>query len=153
ADYQTYGQSPVSGISYTFNVGKAKIAGIEADLTWRPLSRWLFEARGNYLDTQFTEINAAQTAYIVGDQLDLVPRYQFNLTGQRDFSWLGKHGFVRVDYSQNGPDTSRNRSYGPWYHDESDVIQLLNFRTSLSLKDNLNVGFSAQNLLNDQGFV
>ena len=109
--------------------------------------------RGDYLNARFTAINATATDYAVGDPLDLVPRYQFTTSGERDFTWLGKAGFVRLDYNQQGPETSRNRSIGPWYNGESDIIHTLNFNSSLSWSDDLQLGFFAQNLLNEQGFA
>jgi len=153
-DYVTNGfVADGAGLTYYSNVGTARIKGVEANLTWRPSSQWRFEARGDYLDGEFTEIHATQTAYVVGDPIDLIPRYQFTLAGQHDFSWVGKPGFIRLDYSQQAPMSYRNRSIGPWFHYESDTIQLLNFHASLQLNDNLGLGFVAQNLLNDQGFT
>ncbi len=82
-----------------------------------------------------------------------MPRYQLTTSAQYDYTWRAKAGFVRLDYSQQGPETSRNRSIGPWYYGESDVIRTLNFNTGLAWSENLQVGFFAQNLLNEQGFA
>jgi outer membrane receptor protein involved in Fe transport len=154
SNFQTYGvPNTTNGVYSISDVGKARIKGIEWDLAWVPSARWRLDVRGDYLDGRFTEINATQTAYEVGDTLDTVPRYQFTVSGQHDFSWLHKPGFIRLDYSQQGPETSRNRSVGPWYYGESDIIHLLNLNTSLMLNNNLRLGVFAQNLLNDQGFA
>jgi iron complex outermembrane receptor protein len=155
-NFQTFGITSISNLySYTSNAGKARIKGIDGDLTWRPLTQWRLDIRGEYLDTKFLEVNTFlnSSAHAVGDQLDYVPRYQLSTSAQRDFLWLNKQGFIRLDYSQQGPMVWRNRSFQPWYYAQSDVIHLLGLRASLRLSDNLNVGFSAQNLLNDQGFV
>lgn len=158
-DYQIFGIDPTNGHSLTFNGGKARIKGIESSLTWQLLPKWSLGASGDYLDGKFIENNAEGSAYAVGDTIDLVPRYQFTLTGQHDFSWLGKPGLVRLDYSQQGPESYRNRYINgpggpsPWFHSESDIIRLLGFHASLHLNDDLRVGFFAQNLLNDQGFT
>ena len=152
--YQTYGISPVSeGVPIDSNAGRARVKGIESDLTWRPLPGWRLDARGDYVNARFTEIDATASSAAPGDPLDLVPRYQFTVSGQREFSLLGKAGSARLDYNQQGPTTQRNLSIGPWFYGESDIIHTLNFNTNVVLNDNLTVGFFAQNLLNDQGFV
>jgi outer membrane receptor protein involved in Fe transport len=161
-NYQVTGITPNSNLSsYITNAGKARIKGIEANLSWQPVPEWRLDIRGTYLDTKFLEVNTIpdpitglpSSPYAVGDPLDYVPRYQFTTSAQHDFHWLGRPGFIRLDYSQTGPETWRNRSVGPFYYDQSDIIHLLNFRGSLRLNDNLSLGISAQNLLNDQGFV
>jgi hypothetical protein len=59
----------------------------------------------------------------------------------------------RLDYSQQGPATYRNRTTGPWYFNESDVIDMLNFNANFEWSEDLSVGVFAHNLLNDQGFA
>jgi iron complex outermembrane recepter protein len=154
SDYQTFGITNASaGQNFVADVGRARVKGVESDFGWRPFRQWRFDVRGDYLDARFTEINATDTDYAVGDPLDLVPRYQFTTSAERDFTWLGRSGFLRLDYSQQGPETSRNRSIGPWYYGESDIIHTLNFNANLFWSDDLQFGIFAQNLLNDQGFA
>ena len=153
SDYQNYGVDPNFPTSINSNVGRARIKGFEGDLTWRPSSAWSVDVRGDVVDSQFTEIDATQTAYQVGDPIDLAPKYQFTVSGQRNFSLLGKAGFVRLDYNQKGPESYRNRSIGPWFLYYSDTIHMINLNSSLQLQDNLRAGFFVQNLSNDQGFV
>jgi len=154
SDYQTFGiTNAATGENFIADVGSARIKGVEWDLTYRPVEQWRFDVRGDYLNARFTEINAVSSDYAVGDPLDLVPRYQLTTSAQYDYLWRGKSGFARLDYSQKGPETSRNRSIGPWYYGESDIIHTLNFNTMLSWSENLQVGFFAQNLTNEQGFA
>jgi outer membrane receptor protein involved in Fe transport len=152
SQYQMYAQESIGQI-LIFNAGSVRIKGVEADLTWNPLDHWRLEARGTYVNARFTEINATKTVSTVGDPLDDVPRYQFTLSGQYDFSWLAKHDVVRLDYNETSSLAMRDRSIGPWYYASSPVIQMLNLHMSSMLKDNLRVGFSVQNLLNDQSYV
>ena len=154
SDYQTFGITNASaGENFIADVGSARIKGVEWDMTYLPVKNWRFDVRGDYLNARFTEIKATDSDYAVGDPLDLVPRYQLTTSAQYDYSWRAKPGFVRLDYSQQGPETSRNRSIGPWYYGESDVIHTLNFNTSLAWSDDLQVGFFAQNLLGADGFA
>ena len=49
--------------------------------------------------------------------------------------------------------TRRDRSIGPWYFSESDVIHMLNFNMNLQWNESLSMGVFAQNLLNDRGYI
>jgi len=154
SNYQTFAPLPgVQLVSAIQNVGFARIKGIETNAAWQALPHWRLEARGDYLDARFTAINASSTAYLPGDPVDLVPRYQFTLSAQHDYLWLGRKVVSRLDFSQQGPETYRNRTSGPWYNNQSDIIQMLNFNTSLYWNENLTLGVFAHNLLNDQGFT
>ncbi len=89
----------------------------------------------------------------MGDPLDLTPKYSYTLSAQRDFAWGGRAGFARLDYNQAGRATFRNRSFGPWYFSESDIINMLNFNAGLRWNANLSLELFAQNLLDDRGFI
>ena len=163
SNYQVYGIPPLPAqpIGITSDAGRATIKGIEWDLTWRPADEWSLGFHGNYLvNYKFTEINtiaysngAPSTAYAVGDSLPLVQKHTFSESLERDFKWNGKAGFARLDYSQSGRETYGDRSVGPWYHSESDIINLLNFNTRLQWNDSLSLGVFVQNLLNNRGFT
>jgi iron complex outermembrane recepter protein len=153
-NYQTFAPLPGAQlVSAIQNVGQGRIRGVEGDVSWRPAAHWRLQARGDFLDAKFIEINSTSTAYLPGDRIDLVPEYQFTLSAENDSTWLGKKITSRVDYSQQGPETYRNRTSGDFYHDESDTIQMLSFHTRLNWNDNLSFTVFAQNLLNDQGFT
>jgi len=142
--------------NYYQNAGNAVIKGVEWDLAWRALEHWTFSLNGDYLHAVFTRINSADTVYVVGDPLDLFPRYTFTVSVQREFQWLGKPGFARVDYNQQGRETFRDRNVAgptPWYFGESDVISMLNVNTGWHWSDNLTLGLFAQNLLNERGLI
>jgi iron complex outermembrane recepter protein len=152
-DYQSLAVPPGLQFGIVTNTGTARTKGVEWDLSYRPAPRWILSCSGDYLNSVFTEIDPTALAYKVGDPVDLVPKYQFTVSGERDFSWKTEPAFVRVDYSQQGRETFRNRSIGPWYDYTSDVIQLLNVHAGVQWDRNLRLGIFAQNLLNDQGFT
>jgi outer membrane receptor protein involved in Fe transport len=154
-DYQIYGipAPPAPPFAVTSNAGKARIKGIELDLSWRPAEQWTLGLNGDYLDTKFTRINATNTAYAVGDNLDFIPKYMFTVSAERELTWRGKKGFARLDYNQQGRDTYRNRSFGPQAYGESDVINMLNFNTGAQWNDQWSWKFFVRNLLNDRGYV
>jgi outer membrane receptor protein involved in Fe transport len=153
-NYQTFGiTNPATGENFIANVGSARIKGIEWDLTYHPVKSVRLDLRGDYINARFTGIRAQASNYQSGDPLDEVPRYQVSTSARYDFVVGGKSAFLRLDYSQQGPETSRNRSIGDFYYGESDIIHMLNLNTTLFWRDDLQVGFFAQNLTNEQGFT
>lgn len=137
------------------NAGNAVIKGIETQIQWRVADDWTLALNGDYMDTYFTTINLVpgSSAYAVGDNLDFTPKYQGVASVERDFKWLGRTTFARLDYQIQGESTFRNRSIGPWYFSESNVIHMLNLAAGVDWNDNLRLGIFAQNLLNDRGFT
>jgi len=145
-DYQVAGFTAQNPVNFVYNAGAARIEGVEWDTHWRPADQWTLGLSVDYLDTRFTNITAQGTGISVGDRIGLVPDYQFTVSAQRDFAWHGRTGFVRLDYDQIGNEIN-NGTPGS----ESDVLNLLNFNTSVYVTDNLRLGLFVQNLLNDRG--
>jgi outer membrane receptor protein involved in Fe transport len=154
-DYQINGllPPPAPPFNFTRNGGAAWVRGVEWDLTWHPGYGWYLSFNGNVLKTRFYKIAVLEGAYNVGDGLDLVPDHTITVSAQRDFTWNDKQGFARLDYSQVGPETFRNRSIGDYYFGETHNINMLNFTVGLQWTDKLSLGLFAQNLLNDQNFT
>ena len=161
-NYQTTGipPPPALDVDITSNAGSARIDGVEWDITWRPVNEWTLSFSGDYVHSYFYKINSIpieigipSSPYTVGDPLDFFPKYQFTVSAQHNFSWNEKSGFVRLDYDAQGRSTYRNRSIGPWYFSESDLINLLNLNTNLQWSDSLSLGLFVQNLLNDRGYL
>jgi len=125
-----------------------------------PIDNWTFTFDGDYLNTRFYEVNTIpqanglpSSAYVVGDPMDFIPKHTFTVSGQRDFSVAGKKGFVRLDYNQQGRETYRQRNQGPWFFSQSDIINMLNFNSTLQWSEQLSIRIFAQNLLNNRGFT
>ncbi len=152
-NYQIIGTVPPSFSSIYSNAGNAKIKGVEWEFSWRAADQLSLSFNGDYIDSEFYEMRAGATSHIVGDPLDLTPKYSYTLSAQRDFAWGGRAGFARLDYNQAGRATFRNRSFGPWYFSESDIINMLNFNAGLRWNANLSLELFAQNLLDDRGFI
>jgi len=157
-DFQTVGLVLLPNgqpVNDTVNVGSARIKGIELALNWRPNDQWDLGFNGNYATSRFYKINAAPTTteYYVGDPLGLVPKYAYTISAERDFNWIGKASFVRLDYNVHGRETYENRSIGPWFIYQSDVIKMLNAKVGIHVNANLTLSLFAENLLNDRGFA
>ena len=152
-DYQIVGVIPSLGLNVTSNGGEAEILGIDLSLVWYASEQLELGFNGNYMDTEFTEINVTSTSHAVGDAVDLVPQYGYSLWGNYAFNWSDQAaGFIRLDYSEQGKSNYRNRSFGPDYSDQSDVIEMLNMRLGWSY-DDWSVDLYALNLLDEDGFV
>jgi len=165
-DFQISGAvlSPTSAtglLSITSNAGDVRIRGVEWALNWRPDRVWTLGFNATYLDAKFVTVatfpspttGLPTSPNIVGDRVQGIPEYQFTVSAQRDFSWDGRLGFVRVDYSQQGPMEYRVRSIGPWYVSYSDQINMLNANVGFQWRQGLSFNLFAQNLLNDRGYT
>lgn len=164
-DYQIVGIQPdnFEAGSITSNAGDARIKGLEWTVGWMPAQGWSLALSGDYIESEFYRIEVTNTSYATGDPLDLVPKYGYTLAVQRDLSWNGREGFARVDYSQRGRSTYRNRSvgsgtpyyeqFGHWYFNESDIVKILNVSLHFQLSEHTSFGVFGQNLLNDRGYL
>ncbi|ETN92058.1 hypothetical protein U062_01843 [Gammaproteobacteria bacterium MOLA455] len=152
-DYQIIGLIPSLGLNITSNAGEAEIMGVEWSLTWQVNEQVELGFNGNYMDTEFVEINATNSSHVVGDAVDLVPRYGYSLWGSYGFNWSEKsEGFIRVDYSEQGKSNYRNRSFASDYLGQSDIVEMLNLRLGWSYGD-WSVDLYGLNLLNERGFI
>jgi len=154
--YQIVGNAPPPApqLNIYSNAGDALIEGVELGGVWRPVNGWTLSFDGDVLKTEFYKITTPVGAdYAVGDNLDLVPKYTFTGSVQRNFIVSGHEGLVRLDYSQKGKETYRLRAVGPWYFSESDVNHTLNLNASLNCNKNLRIGAFIQNLTDDRGYI
>jgi iron complex outermembrane recepter protein len=152
--YQIFGLVTQPQILFiTSNAGDAHVKGVEWDLSWVPIDDWRISLNGDYLQTEFTRTVATGTEYNVGDPINLIPKYQATLSVQRDFRWNEHPGFARLDYSREGRETFQDVALGPYYRDESDIINMLSFNSGINWSENLRLGLFVQNLLNDRGYM
>jgi len=153
-DFQVLGQQLAPPyLNLTTNGGSARVKGVEWAIDWAATDRWHLGLNGDYLDAFFHSVAVGSADHLAGDPLDLVARYMVGVTAQRDFSWNGHPGFVRLDYDQQGPQSFRLRSIGPFFYSESDVLHVLNGRVSLEWSDALSLAVFGQNLLNNRGHI
>lgn len=151
-DYQIIGVLPSVG-NITSNAGEAQVQGVEVSLRWLATDDFEVGVNGNYMDTEFVKINATSSSHEVGDPVDIVPKYGYTLWGSYSFNWFDSSpGYMRLDYNQQGKSHFRNRSFGPAYHDASDVIDMLNTRIGWR-NNNWAVELYAVNLLNEHGLL
>lgn len=131
----------------TFNIGAARIRGVDADVKWEFHHEWTVGAKAEVVSSKFVSITAGDTGFVAGQTLPFVPRYTFVSSLEHAFDWRGRPAFFRINYSQ----TARVQGYQPGIR--SDVIRLLNLRLGVTCKENLRVAAFAQNILNDRGYL
>lgn len=154
-DYQVINTlpPPTPPLFVLSNVGDGQIKGLDGSVVWQPRQTLRFGLSGNYVATEFVRINAAATTHVVGDRLDLVPKYGVTLSASYHFTIRQRPAFVRLDYDRQGRSVLRNRSKGGHYHGSSDVIDMLGLQTEWQWCDKFSVGLFVKNLLNDRGYV
>jgi outer membrane receptor protein involved in Fe transport len=155
ADYQITGVillHPELG-NLISNAGDARIKGVEGAFNWSPAPGWRLELNGNYLESKFVSIKVSESSFDVGDPVDMFPRYRYTVAAERNFAWGPRSGYVRLDFTRQGRMTYRDRSNGPWYFDESNIIDSLGLHANVQMNEHFAVGFSALNLLNDRGYT
>lgn len=132
-----------------YNIGDARIRGVEGEVDWRPSSGWLMSFSGDYIDAKIISIesSAFDTAYNVGDQVPLSSKYQFSAAIERDIEWNDRLTYVRAAYSQLSPQVN----YRPLEY--SDSIRMLGLEAGVQWTGNLRLGAFAKNLLNDRGLL
>ncbi len=152
-DYQIVGVVPGQIFNVTSNAGKAEMLGIDWTLAWAVSEQMQLGFNGNYIDTEFIEINATSSSHAVGDPVDFVPQYGYTLWADYSFDWFdGQPGFMRLDFNRQGKAYYRNRSLSDDYRSTSGVIDMLNARVGWE-NNHWSVELFATNLLNDRGFT
>ncbi len=156
SDYQIVGVDTSVGLNITSNAGDAEIKGVEATLVYNVLENLELGFSGNFMDTEFTKIGVTSTSHAVGDPLDLVPEYGYNLWADYQFNWTEyTDGFLRLNYNQQGEADFRNRSLSSpeyEYSSSSGVLNVLNARLGWR-QQNWSTEIYANNLLNERGYL
>lgn len=132
----------------TFNIGAARIRGVDADVTWASRNGWKITANGEVVDSKFAAITARETGYLVGERLPDSPPYSFTGSVEREFDWSGRQAYALLSYSEVGQVGS---AADPLV--KSDVINFASFRTGVRWNQSLRLAFFVENLLNDRGYL
>jgi outer membrane receptor protein involved in Fe transport len=157
SDYKNIQEDSVTLVNgaftqFTINGGDAEIKGLDWNLSAYPTSDLTLGVSGNYVDTKYVAITGIGT-HAVGYPLDMIPDHQISFWGQFDFDIFSDgEGFIRADYSRQGKAFWRERSVGPWYVSNSDILNTFNMRIG-GRWENFSAEFFVQNITNDRGFV
>jgi len=92
----------------TVNAGAAEINGVEANFALAATSRLKFDGSVAYNDSKVTEGASRGGAVVVskGEELPLSPEWKASLGAEIGFPFVGKDGYLRLDYSYVGEQTN-----------------------------------------------
>jgi iron complex outermembrane receptor protein len=150
SNYQTTAVTATDPVNDIRNAGNVLIKGTDLTVDYSPDRLWTFSLRADYIQAGFAS-NAPgySTGEAIGQALGN-PKYVFTVSAQRDFILGSKAGFARLDFNQQGHETITYPG-ASWENQQSDIINMLNFNTGLSLSDTIRVKMFVQNILNDRG--
>jgi len=149
-NYQLFGATASEPVGITRNAGDVRIDGVEEELAWSP-EKWRIAVNGTYVDARFTQIAALNTAQIVGDPVNYIPKYQVSGSLERHFSIMQRASSLRLDYSQVGKQEQIDRANG--IIAQSGVVKLLSADFGIQLASTLRAQVFGQNLLNNRDIV
>jgi outer membrane receptor protein involved in Fe transport len=92
----------------TVNAGEAEINGVEANFALAATSRLKFDGSVAYNDSKVTEGASIGDAVVIskGEELPLSPEWKASLGAEIGFPFVGKDGYLRLDYSYVGEQTN-----------------------------------------------
>ncbi len=137
---------PSCGFSYKANAATARTKGIE------------FESTSNLTDKLKIVINAAYTKSIMtsttpslkavaGDDMTMVPKYNYYIALDQAVNFWGKDGYVRLDVNGYGESKSHFRAKDT---DISPAYEVFNLSTSLQVNENASVSLHVNNMFNKE---
>jgi len=143
-------QAPVymesCGFSYTANAASARSRGVE------------FESQSRLTDSLTLTFNAAYTKSIMtadseqlkamkGDDMTMVPKYNFYAALDKDIQMWGRDGTLRIDVAGYG---ETNSYFNPKVSDIAPAYEVVGIAGSILVNDNIRVGLYVNNLFDEE---
>lgn len=131
---QVQGTTPNGAFSFISNAGAARVRGVEAELTARPVEGLLIQANGAYTNAKLTEdqvSNNVNAAGRKGDRIPYIPRFTAGLSAQ--YNWPVSNaleGLLRADVNHVGSSYSEFRPSNI-YRRKIDSYELVNLRVGV----------------------
>jgi len=141
--------------SFTSNIGKAEIKGLEAAFNWRATENLTLNFAGSYIDGEVTRLDAEGSANIVGDPIDYIPEWSFTVGGNFDFNWSSEiPGYLRASYNWRDemPYTDRTSFPAENVPQYSDKVGLVDARLGMAYKT-FYAELFVQNLTNTNKYI
>jgi outer membrane receptor protein involved in Fe transport len=138
------------GQSYTGNVGRSDVKGIDWSFAIRPVDAFAFGASGAILDTEVVDV-LPRSAYAVGDRLNYIPNTNLSFFVESEANLPGEfEGRVRLDYNRRGASVFAQRTVNLTAN--GDTLDLLNVRVTLDRRS-YGIELYSENLLNERGSI
>jgi iron complex outermembrane recepter protein len=141
--------------SFTSNIGKAEIKGLEAAFSWRATKNLTLNFSGSYIDAEVTRLDAEGSANIEGDPIDYVPEFSFSAGGNYAFDWSSEiPGYFRASYNYRDEMSYVDRTSFPAENlpQYSDKIGLIDARLGTAF-NNVYAELFVQNLTDVNKYI
>jgi iron complex outermembrane recepter protein len=156
-DIQVTGRTPNGAFAYITNAGAARVQGVEAEVSARPMIGLSLNANATYTDAVLTENQANSNVSAPGlkdDRIPYVPKVSGGVGAQ--YEWPLKNnlgGFARIDANYVGSSYSDFRPNATFTR-EVDAYQLVNLRLGTNAPDDRwSAYLFCTNLLNETAIV
>lgn len=137
---------PTCGFSYTANAAAAKSEGFEFESTTLLTDTLQLQVNYGYTDAYMTE-DVESLGAQAGDDMTMVPKYNFYVALDQEINIWGRDGSVRLDYA--GYDEYKSH-FEVKPEDISPAYEVMSLSGNLVINDNARVGIYIDNLLNDE---
>jgi outer membrane receptor protein involved in Fe transport len=149
---------PSGYVSYTRNIGKLEIKGVEAEIDWRAAPGLTLSGNAAYTDGEVTKVDidtsAGETAnFRKGDGLDYAPKLSLTAAVDYEFPLVAEaSGFVHLDYVHRSKSCATDDSIFIPRTQCSDKIDMGNARLGVK-RDRLTVELYVTNITNENRAV
>ena len=137
---------PSCGFSYVANAASAESEGIEFESTTLLTDTLQLQVNAAWTDSKMTS-DVPSLGAEAGDDMTMVPEYNFYVALDQAVNLFGRDGSVRLDYSGYGEYKSH---FNVKEEDISPAYEVLNLSGNIHVNDNARVGIYIDNVLNDE---
>lgn len=134
------------GFSYTANAGKARSKGIEFESSSSLTDSLKLVLNGSYTKATFLESVESISAE-AGDDMTMVPKYNFYAALDQSFTVADKDGYVRVEAHGYGESKSH---FDTKETDIAPAYTVVGLAAGLDITENMNVSVHVKNLFNQE---
>lgn len=136
---------PSCGFSYVANAASAQSRGVEFESQTMFTESLMFTANAAYTKSEMTS-DAPSLGAVDGDEMTMVPKYNFYLALDYDMRMWGRNGSLRVDLAGYGETKSH---FNVKDSDIAPAYEVVGIAGSIMLLDNVRVGLYVNNLLDE----
>lgn len=136
---------PSCGFSYVANAASAQSRGVEFESQTMFTDSIMFTANAAYTKSEMTS-DAPSLGAVDGDEMTMVPKYNFYFALDYDMRMWGRDGSLRVDIAGYGETKSH---FNVKDSDIAPAYEVVGIAGSIMVLDNVRVGLYVNNLLDE----